>query len=65
MFYQEPAGVQRDKCAATKASTFDLYQVRRAPAAGIYGMRHNAVILLAWYSWFAVLVGALVYFLFG
>jgi len=28
-------------------------------------MRHHALILIAWYSWFAVLLGALVYFLFG
>jgi len=65
MFYQESAGVQRGKCAATKPSVFDLDQVRRIPAAGIYGMRQHAVILMAWYSWFAVLLGALVYFLFG
>ena len=56
---------QRGKCAATKPCIFDLDQVRLSPAAGIYGMRHNALILMAWYSWFAVLLGALVYFLFG
>jgi len=28
-------------------------------------MRRNAWILMAWYSWFAVLLGALTYFLFG
>ena len=43
----------------------DLDQAEFAPTAGIYGMRHNALILMAWYSWFAVLLGALVYFVVG
>ena len=43
----------------------DLDQAELTPTAGIYGMRYNALILMAWYSWFAVLLGALVYFLFG
>jgi hypothetical protein len=30
----------------------------------IHGMRHNAI-LIAWSAWFAVLLGAMAYFLFG
>jgi hypothetical protein len=44
---------------------FDLDQAQLPPATGIYGMRRHALILIAWYSWFAVLLGALVYFLVG
>lgn len=44
---------------------FDPDQAPLTPPAGIYGMCHNAWILMAWYSWFAVLLGALVYFLVG
>ena len=61
---QKPAAVQR-ACAAAILAVFDLDQAQLPPAAGIYGMRHHALILAAWYSWFAVLLGALVYFLFG
>lgn len=51
--------------AQQSPSVFDLDQARLPPANGIYGMRHHALILIAWYSWFAVLLGALVYFLVG
>ena len=44
-----------------------LIWIKHSPARppAICGMRHHALILIAWYSWFAVLLGALVYFLVG